>query len=71
MRVYAVMAHPENTTSYILDVYSDKRTAWHHAENSVENGDVEVYEVETPDETENNQAPEPSKKIENNSLLED
>lgn len=71
MRVYAVMAHPENTTSYLLDVYSDKATAWYHAENSVENGDVEVYEVETPNLTENNQAPELSKTLENNQSLED
>jgi hypothetical protein len=38
---------------------------------NIENGDVEVYNVKTPDEAEKNTPPEPSKTTNDNLSLED
>jgi len=43
--VFAVMSHPENSTSFILDVYRSYSKA-EDATHDVENGEIEVYQID-------------------------
>jgi hypothetical protein len=48
--VFAVLSHPEDSTSFLLDVYSSYSKAQKY-KNDVENPEIQIYQVEKEEET--------------------